>query len=78
MIINSITGTVTRALPDADGLEIKVSSKEGALALTVPSSRGDLIHILRSARMSDEPITIRYNADDVVIGTETPGLARAA
>lgn len=83
MIINSITGLVTRALPVSDGLEIKISSNEDTRTLSVPASQTDIIHALRSARMSAAQITVRFSANDVVIGTEivgaeSTGLARAA
>jgi len=78
VIINTITGTVVRALPTADGLEIKVAAADRSHTLSVPGSQRDLVHALRSARMSGESITIRYNAGDVVIGTAAPALARAA
>lgn len=78
MIINSITGKVTRALPTADGMEVKISTGDASVSLFVPSSRVDLIETLRAARMNDNDITVRFSAEDVVIGTETPRLARAA
>lgn len=78
MSITSITGTIVRALPTQDGIEIKIATDNGSRTLSVPSTRGDLVMIVRNARMTGQPITIRHTDEDIVVGTAAVELPRAA
>lgn len=71
-------GTVTRALPNEDGLSIKLQSQTGAHELEVPANRPELIEAARDARMTGEEVLVRRTADGMVVALQPNVIGVAA
>lgn len=61
------TGTIMRALPTPDGLQIKVATATGSMSLEVPAARADLIATTRAARMSGAEMAMRHTRDMTLV-----------
>ena len=70
-------GTITRALPSAEGLDIKLQTQSGAIQCEIHSSRPDLIEIARQARMTGSEMMLRRTDTGMVVALQ-PNIHEAA
>jgi hypothetical protein len=71
-------GTVVRALPTDDGLEIKLQKRDGSTMLLVPADRPELVAEARAARMSGEEVSLRRTDRGLVVALNYSAIRRAA
>lgn len=71
-------GTVVRALPTEDGLEIKLQKRDGSTMLLVPADRPELVAEARAARMSGEEVSLRRTERGMVVALNYSAIRRAA
>lgn len=73
------TGIITRALPIATGLEIKLLCKGGGtVTLEIAGRNGDLIDVARNARMSGEEMLVRHTYAGMAVAVQSTAMPMAA
>ena len=71
-------GTIVRALPNEDGMQIKLQTPTGSRIMHVPANRPELVSEAREARMSGVEVMVRRTEHDMVVALRPNTLLQAA